>query len=321
VNQPVESNRPPRILVVRGGAIGDFILTLPAIGALRGRWPDAHIEILGYSHIIELARGRYYADAVRSIEARAMAGFFVPNGLLDAALSAYFRSFDLVVSYLFDPDHIFADNVRRCGARQVIEASPRPHSAHAAEHYCKPLETLAIYVETAVPRLFLTEEDRAAAGRWLGNRGTEPLVAVHPGSGSDRKNWPAEKFAVVARWLVEKRGAQLLVVQGEADTTVVGEFLRLIKPQTARIAVGLNLVELAALLEQCVLFLGNDSGITHMAAAVGIPTIALFGPFSFPIWKPRPWRAEVRVIAFGDEDVTRVCQAVNELWPPQNVVD
>ena len=58
----------PRILVVRGGAIGDFIMTLPAIGALRERWPEAHIEILGYPHIAELADKRHYADAVRSID-------------------------------------------------------------------------------------------------------------------------------------------------------------------------------------------------------------------------------------------------------------
>src|SRR5512135_2059255 len=92
----------PRILVVRGGAIGDFILTLPAIGALRDRWPDAHLEILGYPHILELANGRYYADAIRSIEARALAGFFVPHNILDPGLVDYFGSFQLVVSYLFD---------------------------------------------------------------------------------------------------------------------------------------------------------------------------------------------------------------------------
>ena len=132
----------PRILVVRGGAIGDFLMTLPAIGALRERWPDAHIEILGYPHIIELARGRYYADAVRSIEARAMAGFFAPNNILDPGLMDYFGGFNLVISYLFDPDSLFANNIRRCGVRQVIEASPKPREHHAAEHYCAPLGSL-----------------------------------------------------------------------------------------------------------------------------------------------------------------------------------
>ena len=71
----------PRILVIRGGAIGDFILTLPAITLLRENFPDAEIEILGYEHIVALAHGRFYATAIRSIEYGPMAGFFVPGRL------------------------------------------------------------------------------------------------------------------------------------------------------------------------------------------------------------------------------------------------
>lgn len=313
MNPAAAPKRSPRLLVVRGGAIGDFILTLPAVGALRERWPDAHIEILGYHHIIELANGRHYANAVRSIEAGAMAGFFVPRGELNAALEEYFRSFNLVISYLFDPDHIFADNVRRCGVRQVVEASPRPQTLHAAEHYCKPLETLAIYVEQPAPRLFPTEDDRAAASRWLGAASEELIVALHPGSGSERKNWPAEKFAAVARWLVDELAVQLLVVQGEADEAPAKELFRMIEPRVARRASGLRLTELAAVLERCALFLGNDSGITHMAAAVGVPTVAVFGPASLPTWKPRPWRSEARVVLFGGQDVAQVRRALEEL--------
>ena len=134
----------PRFLFVRGGAIGDFIMTLPAIGAVRERWPESHIEILGYPHIIELANGRYYADATRSIEARALAQFFVSGGSLDSALVDYFGSFNVVVSYLYDPDEVFAENIRRCGVRQLITSSPRVTESPAAQHYCKPLEALEI---------------------------------------------------------------------------------------------------------------------------------------------------------------------------------
>jgi len=304
----------PRILVVRGGAIGDFILTLPAMGALRERWPNAHIEILGYPHIIELARQRYYADAVRSIEAGPMSGFFVPGGALNESLAAYFRGFQLVISYLYDPDHIFADNVRRCGVRQVIEASPRPSTLHAAAHYCKPLETLAIYVQEPAPRIYLNEDDRAFAARHLAGAGGEPLVAVHPGSGSERKNWPADRFAAVARWLVDELAVQLLVVHGEADNEAVGRLADLIAPRPFHRVRGLKLIELAAVLERCALFIGNDSGITHLSAAVGTPTIALFGPASSSIWQPRGRR--VRVIRFGDSDIAQVRQAVVECLSP-----
>jgi heptosyltransferase III len=304
----------PRILVVRGGAIGDFIMTLPAIGALRERWPDAHIEILGYPHVIELANGRHYADATRSIDAKPMAGFFVPNGILEPLLMDYFGSFNLVISYLFDPDSIFANNVRRCGVKQLVEASPRPKELHAAEHYCRPLESLAIYVDVPSPRLYLSEADRAAASGFLAKAGREPIVAVHPGSGSEKKNWSVEKFAAVTRWVVDELAAQIIVVQGEADERAVEKMTGLLENRKFKVVRGLKLVELAAVLERCAMFLGNDSGVTHLAAAVGTPTVAMFGAASPPIWEPRPWRSGVRVVRFSEHDVVEVHQAIEQLW-------
>jgi heptosyltransferase-2 len=302
----------PRILVVRGGAIGDFIMTLPAVGALREHWPDGHIEILGYPHIIELARGRYYADATRSIDARPMAGFFVPNAALDPELMEYFASFDVVISYLFDPDSLFANNVRRCGVKQVIEASPRPKEEHAAKHYCLPLESLAIYVDAPRPRIHPNESDRDAASRFLKMAGREPIVAIHPGSGAEKKNWPAENFAAVARWVSDELATQLLVVEGEADERAVEKLIDLLGSRVPTVARGLKLVELAAVLERCALYLGNDSGVTHLAAAVGTPVVALFGSASPPIWEPRGER--VRVVRFSEHDMAGVREAIELFW-------
>ena len=302
----------PRILVVRGGAIGDFIMTLPAVGALRERWPEAHIEILGYPHIAELAHQRHYADAVRSIDAKALAGFFIPRGVLDPALMEYFGGFNVVVSYLFDPDRIFSNNVRACGVKQVIDASPRPENTPAAEHYCLPLESLAIYVEAPLPRIHPNESDREAASNFLKMAGREPLVAIHPGSGSEKKNWPVEKFAALARWVADELAAQLLVVRGEADERAAQKLTELVGERPITVAQGLKLVELAAVLERCVLFLGNDSGITHLAAAVGTPTVAVFGAASLPIWEPLG--EHTRVVQFGEQDVANVRAAIEQLW-------
>ena len=301
----------PRILVIRGGAIGDFICTLPAIGALRERWPEAQLEILGYPHIAELAHGRRYADALRSIEARAMAGFFVPNGMLDPAWMDYFGSFNVVISYLFDPDEVCADNIRRCGVKHFITASPKPRDLPAVQHYCQPLEALAIYVEHPVPRVFPDDTDRQVASEFLAPLGRERIAAIHPGSGSEKKNWPVEKFAALARWLVDELALQLIVVRGEADERVVDKFTAGIKPRPVTLATSLKLVELAGVLERCVVFVGNDSGITHLAAAVGTPTVALFGPASVPIWEPRGDR--VRVVRFGGDDTIRTRHAIGEI--------
>ncbi len=306
----MSQTKPARILVLRGGAIGDFIMTLPSIGALRERWPAARIEILGYPHIIELAHQRHYADGIRSIEARALASFFVPQGNLDAELIQYFSSFSLVVSHLYDPDDIFGGNVRRCGVRQLLTGSPRPTNLHAADHYCLPLQSLAIYVEHARPRVYPSATDKAYASAFMDTMEPQLVVAIHPGSGSERKNWPVEKYASICRWLIDELAVQLLVVKGEADERVVESLLTALAPRRVRLAAGLTLVELAAVLERCSLFLGNDSGITHLAAAVDTRTIALFGPASTATWIPRGPR--VRVIPFGDSDIALVRRAIAE---------
>ena len=87
------------ILVIRGGAIGDFILTLPVLAALRRQFPEARLEVLGYPHIAQLALAAGLADDLRSIEAAALAGFFARGGILDPALQDYFARFAIIISY------------------------------------------------------------------------------------------------------------------------------------------------------------------------------------------------------------------------------
>src|SRR5262245_22253788 len=145
-----------KILVIRGGAIGDFILTLPALTALRGQFPEARLEVLGYPHIAQLAIAGGLADHLQAIEARALAGFFARHGNLAEDLVDYFSEFDLIVSYLYDPDEIFRTNVGLCTGAQFITG---PHRAdetarlHATKAYLKPLERLAIFDADPVPRL------------------------------------------------------------------------------------------------------------------------------------------------------------------------
>ena len=194
----------------------------------------------------------------------------------------------------------------------MIEASPRPKDVHAAKHYSRPLEALAIYVDEPRAKIHPSDSDREMASRFLKMVGREPIVAIHPGSGSEKKNWPVENFAAVARWVSDELAAQLLVVEGEADERVVAKLTRLLEPRPITVASRLKLVELAAVLERCVLFLGNDSGITHIAAAVGTPVVAMFGSASPPIWEPRGER--VRVVRFCDNDVAGALGAIEEFW-------
>lgn len=294
----------PRILVIRGGAIGDFILTLPAIGLLRENFPAAHLEILGYKHIIALAEGRFYAEATRSIEYAPMAAFFTPGAELAQELVDYFGSFQQIVSYLYDPNGYFEANLRRAGAKNILAAySKIDDSDHATVQLARPLQSLALYLEERAARVHPTDDDRAFAQRFLGEKETR-IVALHPGSGSSRKNWSAEKWAAVARALLDRDPwLELLVIGGEADDEQLAAFQRAFD-RPFHVARDLPLPHLAAVVERCALFLGHDSGISHLAAAVGTPCVLLFGPTDPAVWAPAG--ENVRVLTAPDGDLAQI---------------
>ncbi len=272
--------------MIRGGAIGDFILTLPAVRLLRESFPDAHLEILGYKHIVALAEMSGYANATRSIEYGRLASFFTRNGELAPDLVTYFSGFRQIVSYLFDPDGIFATNLRRAGVGNLIAGSPKiTDQEHAARQLARPLERLALYLESPAARIVPREN-----GFRDGN-----LLAIHPGSGSETKNWPIDRFVEVARsWLAPNDQRKVMIVGGEADETPVERLRRALPNDRVELAQNRPLPELAGRLLNCAVFLGHDSGISHLAAAVGAPALLLFGPTDPAIWAPaNPW---VRVL-------------------------
>ena len=208
-----------RILVIRGGAIGDFILTLPALKLLRDGFPDARIEILGYKHIVALAENRFYAQATRSIEYGPLASFFSNQAELPTELADYFAGFDLIISYLFDPDQIFEANVRRCGVDNFIFANPKiDGSEHAARHLARPLEQLDLKLERHAAELYPSETDRREARDFSG-AAPSSIIALHPGSGSVTKNWPIENWIALGNALLSRESTKgkIVVVGGEAD--------------------------------------------------------------------------------------------------------
>src|SRR5262245_38035188 len=178
------------ILIIRGGAIGDFVLTLPVLAALRAQFPKARLEVLGYRHIVELALAGGLADAVRSIEARALAGFFAQATDLAPDLQAYFEQFAIILSFLYDPEGVFEANVRRCSSAQFIAGPHRPDERemlHATEVFLRPLQRLAIFEADPTPRLTLDPskigEFRSTADLGAGDSAIAS-IALHPGSGS-----------------------------------------------------------------------------------------------------------------------------------------
>jgi len=288
-----------KILVIRGGAIGDFILTLPAIAALRNQFPDVHLEVLGYPHIAQLAQAGGLVDRVQPIEARSLAGFFARNGELSEELRDYFSEFSVIVSYLFDPDEIFKTNVGRCLHGQFIAGPHRPDEnqrVHATEVYLKPLERLAIFAADPVPRLKVHT-----------SRAPHHGLALHPGSGSERKNWPETAWAELLQRLVESTQLNLLLVGGEAEGERLGRLARPVPASRFEAARNLPLAELAAQLRSCVAYVGHDSGISHLAAALGLPCLILWADTMEEIWRPQGEHVTILRASQGIRDISVEC--------------
>jgi heptosyltransferase-3 len=269
-----------RILVIRGGAIGDFILTLPAIAALRKQFPETHIEVLGYPNVASLAKFSGDVDEVRPIEARPLAGFFARHGTLDPGLCEHFATFNIMVSYLYDPDQLFQENIARCSKAQFIVGPHRPNESagvHATDVYLKPLERLAIFDADPVPRI-------AGIAAGAGHGG---LLAIHPGSGSEKKNWPEERWETLLRSVAVKTSWRVLLVGGEAETERLQRLASVMPVDRLSVALHQPLPELAQRLARCAAFAGHDSGITHLAAAIGLRGVALWGETRPDIWRPR----------------------------------
>ncbi len=308
-----------KILVIRGGAIGDFILTLPALAALRRQFPEAYLEVLGYPHIAQLALAGELVDQVRPIEARPLAGFFARNGPLEEDWVDYFSEFDLIVSYLYDPDEIFRSNVARCSPAQFIVGPHRPDehaNIHAATVYLKPLERLAIFDADPVPHLRV-RPPRPSGCEHVGPPQAAPVLALHPGSGSERKNWPESSWAELLERLLSRAGFDLLLIGGEAEAERLQRLAAALPPMRTRVAQSLPLAELARLLSGCCGFIGHDSGISHLAAALDLPALLLWADTAEQIWRPPSEKTVLlrHSAGLGELPVESVFEQIGQIWP------
>jgi len=275
-----------RILILRGGAIGDFIVTMPVLQTLKRTWPDCHIALVGYPHVARLALQCGLADEIRSLDEVGMARFFSWQPEFDGEQTAFVSSFDLVISFLHDPGDIVRRNLLKAGARLVIYRSPLVKAGHAVDHMLQALKDLPVKVESPAAPAISLPPPRLRRGRdLLQEFGIgQPALALHPGSGSPEKNWPLENYLELCERL-GRGAARCFFLLGEADQEI---HRRLLHEDRAPPAVsGLPLTDTAAVLAASAGYVGNDSGITHLAAALGVPTVAIFGPSDASRWGPR----------------------------------
>ncbi|HVL67127.1 MAG TPA: glycosyltransferase family 9 protein [Vicinamibacterales bacterium] len=301
-----------RILLLRLERIGDLLMTLPAIADVRAANPEAEIDLVVGSWNASVARHIEGVSRVETLDAawlaREGAGLRMP-ALLRAAAGWRSRRYDVAIN--FEPDVRSNLLLAVAGARQTVgyrsagggalldAALDYDPSAHTADN-ARRLAAAAFRrppAEGSPRTLRVPDEHRHRAASLLDAR-RPPFVAVHAAGGRAVKQWDPERFAAVARALVTRRGATIVLTGTPADRRWI-EPVRLGLPERAVVDLSshdADLLTVAAVLERCELLVTGDTGPMHLAAAVGTPIVAVFGPSDPRRYAPRgPLDRVVRV--------------------------
>jgi lipopolysaccharide heptosyltransferase III len=272
-------------LLIRPGGIGDFVLSLPALECLQG----AYTEVWAASQNLPLVR---FADRTASIASSGLDMLGLPDVTVPEGLLERLRSFDSIVSWYGSNRTEFREAVRQLGLpfRFLAPLPGEGGGRHAVDFYMDQARTLTGREIEAVPHLECPRSD-------------EGFVVIQPFSGSPKKNWPLELYRQLAGRLEPRWPVRWCAGPSEPLEDAV------------RIE---DLYDLTCWLARARLYIGNDSGITHLAAAAGTPVVALFGPTDPAIWAPRG--AAVRIVATSTPgqpmdrlDVEQVTAAVLEM--------
>jgi heptosyltransferase-3 len=272
-------------LIYHTGALGDFITTIPALRLWKNQNRGVKLFLLGKSAVGELAKDIGLIDEVLDVNSARTAPLFFDDFTSHA--DDFFASFKTAILFA-TPGSPILKNVRQSNIPSRYSQPPFPAAEdkiHISDYHLSlftdPNQLVpAEKIPTITPSETSLKKSLSIVPKHL-----SPM-AIHPGSGSKKKNWPLERFLALAGTL-RKKGFPVVWLLGPAEDSVN-------IPSHNLVAANQTLSLCAALLSRCRAFIGNDSGMAHLAAGVGCRTVALFGPSDPAVWAP--CGKDVRVI-------------------------
>jgi ADP-heptose:LPS heptosyltransferase len=267
-----------RVMVIFPGALGDLMCLMPALAAISRRYPGASIELMARLELAQLVAGRSVVARAHSIDAREVGELF--DAETSGGARRFFGELDRIYSFLASDDPRFRARLTAATDAGVSFHPFRPDGdGHVSAGYLSAIGEAASPIDV---RLEPNPDDFAAATRVLAESKCDGsnLIVIFPGSGSPAKNWRADKFAALASSLSKR--TSIAVVLGPAETSIEPVF------RDARVPVlsDLDLPTVAAIARLASVFVGNDSGVSHLAAAVGASGVVIFGPTDPARWRP-----------------------------------
>jgi lipopolysaccharide heptosyltransferase II len=306
---------PKHILILKPCCLGDVIMATPVITVLRRAFPEAAIDfavgswsrvvVANHPHVQRIVdtgrvgQGVYGWREVWQLAQRLRAHRYDVCLTLDRSPRVGMVAWLAGIPYRAGLDSRgrgFAHNVR----------VPVPPLRYEPELYLdvpraltRSAQTPRAKFEFAPTQFFPTDEDREQVARLLATiTNNQLLIAIHPGGGNNpgmiltAKRWPVERFAAIAARLIETYGATVVLIGARDDTPITQAVRAAMKHQTQDLSGLIDLTgqltigQLGALYERCVLMIGNDSGVLHLANAVGTPVVALYGPSDPRVYGP-----------------------------------
>jgi len=275
------------ILVIRPGAIGDALLAFPVLLALREYYAGAHLTLVSNAQVLPLALASGVAQKAFDFQDIRWSELFSTTGIRTSSIQDLLQQTDLAICWLHDPYGIVECNVKMAGVKQCIIAPGRPpegEHVHIVDYLANTVGLSDVRSRfsslLSLQVVYTMTKDTTTTNRF---------VAIHPGSGSAQKCWSTSRFASVIERLWQQN-RPILLLAGPADTERVDDLLQQLSspptPEMLKLLTNAPLLEVARHLQQCRGYLGNDSGITHLAAMLGVPTIAIFGPTDPAVWQP-----------------------------------
>lgn len=283
-----------RWLIYRHGGIGDTILITPLLQVIRAANPSSHITVIGHSERVGLVCGPSLADAGIASDSLPLQALANPEEPLPEELRAYLDSFDRIIWFAGKPGEEMGEKLRVRGDQRVrvMEALPAAGgNEHVVSHSLSAIREWIDESPPCIPMVELsTEETRLANAEvesWGWGHQDDVILGVHVGAGGVAKRTPLDLFFRVLRRPRPGERTLLLVTCGPADHDAVEEFCQSLGSHVSvQVVKERPLRQVAALLSCCTRFVGNDSGITHLAAAVGVPVDVLFVGSDPVVWSP-----------------------------------
>lgn len=274
----------PKILLIRLSSLGDIVLTTPAIRAVRANFPNAYIAMLVAKQSADILRENPYLNEIITFDRLAKDKDTGEMRRVVCLLRErkFTLAIDLQRKFRTEILMYFSGATERVGKGRLctVRVSEQGNK-HATAHYFDILHAVGIPAADQKLELFLAESERRDAVQRLKAAGSvagKLKVGLFPGAGWKLREWMPERFAAIGDRLVEHFNADVLIFGGQQESELVQKVANLMEMPAIPFAGNLQMRQLAACIEQCDLFLTNDTGPMHIAAGVGTRTVSLFGP-------------------------------------------